>query len=47
MTIYNKSGFVWGIIWTILGALRLALLVIAPEDSTHSWSKAWCLVSSC
>lgn len=34
MTIYNKSGFVWGIIWTILGALRLALLVIAPEDST-------------
>lgn len=20
MTIYNKSGFVWGIIWTILGA---------------------------
>ena len=34
MTIYNKSGFVWGIIWTILGALRLALLVIVPEDST-------------
>ena len=34
MTIYNKSGFVWGIIWTILGALRLALLVIVPENST-------------
>lgn len=34
MTIYNKSGFVWGIIWTLLGVARLALLVIAPEDST-------------
>lgn len=34
MTIYNKSGFVWGIIWTILGVARLALLVIVPEDST-------------
>lgn len=34
MTIYNKNGFVWGIIWTILGVARLALLVIAPEDST-------------
>ena len=34
MTIYNKSGFVCGIIWTLLGVARLALLVIAPEDST-------------
>lgn len=34
MTIYNKSGFVWGLIWTILGVARLALLVIVPEDST-------------
>lgn len=34
MTIYNKSGFVCGIIWTLLGMARLALLVIAPEDST-------------
>ena len=34
MTIDNKSGFVWGIIWTILGVARLALLVIVPEDST-------------
>lgn len=34
MTIYNKSGFVWGIFWTILGAARLVLLVIVPEDST-------------
>ena len=34
MTIYNKSGFVWGIIWTILGVARLAFLVIVPEDST-------------
>lgn len=34
MTIYNKSGFVWGIIWTILGVAWLALLVIVPEDST-------------
>lgn len=34
MTIYNKSGFVWGIFWTILGVARLALLVIVPEDST-------------
>lgn len=34
MAIYNKSGFVWGIIWTILGVARLALLVIVPEDST-------------
>lgn len=34
MTIYNKGGFVWGIIWTILGVARLALLVIVPEDST-------------
>lgn len=34
MTIYNKSGFVWGLIWTILGVARLAPLVIVPEDST-------------
>lgn len=34
MRIYNKKGFVWGLIWTILGVARLALLVIVPEDST-------------
>lgn len=39
MTIYNKSGFVWGIIWTILGAARLLLLVTHPEEQTFQLIK--------
>lgn len=34
MKIYNKKGFVWGILWTILGAARLVLLVTHPEEQT-------------
>lgn len=34
MKIYNRKGFIWGIVWTVLGGLRLLLLVIQPEDMT-------------
>lgn len=34
MRIYNRKGFIWGIVWTVLGGLRLLLLVIQPEDTT-------------
>ncbi|MEE0206584.1 MAG: hypothetical protein UEX93_06880 [Peptococcaceae bacterium] len=34
MKIYNRKGFIWGIVWTVLGGLRLLLLVIQPEDTT-------------
>lgn len=34
MKIYNRKGFIWGIVWTVLGVLRLLLLVIQPEDTT-------------
>lgn len=34
MKIYNRKGFLWGIVWTVLGVLRLLLLVIQPEDTT-------------
>lgn len=32
MKIYSKRNFVWGVLWTILGVLRLILLVAHPED---------------
>lgn len=32
MKIYNKRAFIWGVLWTILGVLRLILLVAHPED---------------
>lgn len=31
MKIYNKSGFVMGILWIALGVVLLSLLVLAPE----------------
>lgn len=34
MKIYNRKGFIWGIVWTVLGGLRLLLLVIQPENTT-------------
>lgn len=39
MTIYNKKGLAFGIFWTVLGAARLVLLVIAPEDQTAQFVK--------
>lgn len=39
MKIYNRKGFLWGIVWTVLGVLRLLLLVIQPEDTTAQFVK--------
>lgn len=39
MKIYNRKGFIWGIAWTVLGVLRLLLLVIQPEDTTAQFVK--------
>ena len=34
MKVYNKKGLAWGVFWTILGVLRLLLLVVHPEAQT-------------
>ena len=39
MKIYNKKGLAWGIFWTVLGVLRLALLVVHPEVQTAQFAK--------
>ncbi|HHW36148.1 MAG TPA: DUF2178 domain-containing protein [Bacillales bacterium] len=32
MKVYNKKGFVWGVIWTILGGWTLVLDIMEPND---------------
>ncbi|MEY9976242.1 DUF2178 domain-containing protein [Lysinibacillus sp. RC79] len=32
MKVYNKKGFVWGVMWTILGVWTLVLDIIEPND---------------
>ena len=39
MRVYNRKGLAFGIFWAVLGAARLVLLVIAPEDQTAQFVK--------
>lgn len=32
MRIYNKKGFIWGVVWTILGGWTLVLDIMEPND---------------
>lgn len=41
MKIYNKKGMVWGVFWTVLGVLRLVLLVTHPEEQVFQSIKGF------